>query len=65
MNNELQTTLAHALGVVKTNNPEFKPAVAMTDYCGAEVSAFKITWPPESAGSTNGHFKTEILKPKY
>ena len=52
-NNELQATVADALQVLRANNPTFKPRVAMVDYCGAEISAFQMTWPAEKAGNLN------------
>ena len=49
-NNEVQATVVKALQIVRDSNPTFKPTVAMVDYCGAEISAFRLTWPAEKAG---------------
>ena len=53
MNNELQSTVADP---IQDNNPAFKPAVAMVDYCGIDISAFRITWPAEKPGRLSPSF---------
>lgn len=48
-NRETQETVVEALQLIKEQNPDFKPEVAMVDYCGAEISSFLDTWPAERA----------------